>query len=70
MTINVKARYNVLEYIDFPRDYDTLLSIWLGYSIYVQVRVSILASGADAGMTEQVSVKLVFLYRCRCLFGL
>ena len=26
MTINVKARYNVLEYIDFPRDYDTLLS--------------------------------------------
>ena len=25
-TINVKARYNVLEYIDFHRDYDTLLS--------------------------------------------
>ena len=26
MTIIVKARYNVLEYIDFPWDYDTLLS--------------------------------------------
>ena len=60
ITINVKARYNVLEYIDFHRDYDTLLSNMVrvihrraGAGFYF-------GSGADAGMPEPVRLKFCF----------